>query len=232
MEFFAAVEARRSCRRYTSEPVPAEVMNRAIDAALLAPNSSNMQLWQFYWVRSPEKKKALGEACFSQPAATTAQELVVCVGRRDLWRRNSELIIEELNKNPKMPKQAFLYYKRLMPMTYTYGVFNIWGYLKFGILNLAGLFRPSPRKPNFKSDIFEVIHKSNALACENFMLAIAAQGYASCPMEGFDECRVKRLLNLNRHSQVTMVLGVGRADPVGIWGNRFRIPRTQTVFEV
>lgn len=232
MDFFEAVEARRSCRRYTSEPVPAEVINKALDAALLAPNSSNMQLWEFYWVRTPEKKKKLAEYCFNQPAAATAAELVVCVGRRDLMSQNRKLIIDELKKNPKMPARAFDYYQKLMPLTYTYGFLNTWGYLKKILVLLVGFFTPVPRKPHTRSEIFEVISKSAALACENFMLAIAAQGFHSCPMEGFDESRVKRLLKLNRHCHVTMVIGVGRMDPAGIWGQRFRIPRNLSVFEI
>lgn len=63
MEFIDVIKARRSCRKYTSETVPASVIEQALDHALIAPNSSNMQLWKFYWVHSPENKKSLAEAC-------------------------------------------------------------------------------------------------------------------------------------------------------------------------
>jgi len=42
-------------------------------------------------------------------------------------------------------------------------------------------------------------------------------------MEGFDHKRVKKILKLNNKSHVVMVLGVGKADPKGIYGERFRI---------
>ena len=45
MEFFEVVKARRSVRQYTEEPVPEEVIQKALDAALIAPNSSNLQSW-------------------------------------------------------------------------------------------------------------------------------------------------------------------------------------------
>ena len=35
--------------------------------------------------------------------------------------------------------------------------------------------------------LFETVSKSTALACQNFMLALVAEGFDSCPMEGFDE---------------------------------------------
>ena len=88
---------------------------------------------------------------------------------------------------------------------------------------LAGFFRPVPRGPISKHDLFEIVTKTTALACQNFMMGIVAQGYDSCPMEGFDEKRVKKILDLNKNTHVVMVLGVGKADPKGVYGDRFRI---------
>ena len=65
--------------------------------------------------------------------------------------------------------------------------------------------------------------KTTALACQNFIMGLVAQGYDSCPMEGFDHKRVIKILKLNNKSHVVMVLGVGKADPKGIYGERFRI---------
>ena len=71
--------------------------------------------------------------------------------------------------------------------------------------------------------VFEIVTKTTALACQNFMMGLVAQGYDSCPMEGFDHKRVKKILSLNRQSHVVMVLGIGKRDPKGIYGERFRI---------
>jgi len=58
-EFEAVVRARRSIRKFKSESVPDEVVNKALDLALVAPNSSNLQQWEYYWVKSPELRKEL-----------------------------------------------------------------------------------------------------------------------------------------------------------------------------
>ena len=34
-----------------------DIQKSCLDLALLAANSSNLQSWQFYWVKSKEKKK-------------------------------------------------------------------------------------------------------------------------------------------------------------------------------
>ena len=70
--FHDVVDSRRSVRVYADDPVPPETMKACIDAALKAPNSSNLQTWEIHHVVNPEKKKALVEACLSQPAAATA----------------------------------------------------------------------------------------------------------------------------------------------------------------
>ena len=80
-----------------------------------------------------------------------------------------------------------------------------------------------PRGPIFKHDIFEIVTKTTALACQNFMMGLVAQGSDYCRIEGFDHKRVKKILKLSSKSHVVMVLGVGKADPKGIYGERFRI---------
>ena len=229
MDFFEAVKIRRSVRRFTAKPVPAEVVTRAIDAALLAPNSSNMQTWEFFWVKSPEKKEKLVQACLSQSAAGTAQELVVVVANLSLWKQNQKEMIKLLTDN-KGPKFAFDYYGKLIPFVYG---FRFLAPIKFLMFNLLGLFRPMMRRPWSTRDLQEVAIKSAALASENLMLAISAQGYGTCPREGFDERRVKKLMRLNCRSRVVMVIGIGEPDPEkGIFGPQIRFNRDRFVHEV
>ena len=75
-------------------------------------------------------------------------------------------------------------------------------------------------------------HTSAALASENFMLSIRAQGFDTCPMEGFDSRRVKKLLGLRRGAEVCMVVSVGKRAPGGVYGPRTRLPREWFVFQV
>ncbi len=82
-EFERVVRSRRSVRVYTYEQIPENVMRKCLELAVLAPSSSSLQPWEFYWVRDPLKKQQLVEFCLNQPAAATAQELVVCVARLD-----------------------------------------------------------------------------------------------------------------------------------------------------
>jgi nitroreductase len=57
--FADAMRTRRSCRSFTSEPVPREVIEAAILAAGTAPSGANHQPWHFAVISSPEAKAAL-----------------------------------------------------------------------------------------------------------------------------------------------------------------------------
>jgi len=56
------------------------------------------------------------------------------------------------------------------------------------------------------------------------MISMAAIGYDTCPMEGSDTFRIKKLLQLPSGAEVTMVIGCGVRDPEGVYGPRFRVP--------
>lgn len=227
MEFFEALQRRRSVRKYTSKPVPADIMAKILDAALIAPNSSNMQTWEFYWVRSPEKKEALVKACLGQNAARTAQELIVVVSDDSLWKRNSKELFKIFKERNE--KRMMDYYGKVMPIAYG---FRFLAPAKWLFFNVMGLFRPMVRRPWSSRDISEVAIKSAALASENIMLAAAALGYDSCPMEGIDESRIKRLLKLKWRARVAMVISIGERAPDGIWGPQIRLPRDWFVKEI
>jgi nitroreductase len=231
MDFFEAVERRRSIRKYTSNPVPEEVLRKAFAAAILAPNSSNSQTWDFYWVRSSENKTALIKSCLNQSAARTAAELIVVVASPAAWRR-SWPELKSYAERIHAPRTVKLYYSRLFPSMYRWGFLNSLGFVKGVAFYLTGLFRPMMRGPFSRRDIQEVCIKSAALAAENFVLAISAQGFASCMMEGFDECRVSRILKLRFSDRVVMVIAVGEEGERGTWGPRFRLPLNDVVHEV
>lgn len=231
MEFFDVVQRRRSIRKFTQDPIPLEVIHKSLQAAVLAPNSSNTQTWDFYWVQSQDKKQKLIEACLSQSAARTAAELLVIVASPKAWKRSQSRLIEWV-QSVKAPKPVVMYYEKLIPSMYMWGLFNILGFLKIIAFNLIGIFRPIMRRPATRRDIQEVAIKSAALAAENFVLAMTAQGYATCMMEGFDECRVKSLLKLKCSDRVVMVIGMGKEAERGTWGPQYRLPIEEVVHRV
>ena len=57
--FWDVVKNRRSVRKYKSNPIPDEHINKIIDAARMAPTSGNQQPWKFLVIKEKNQIKAL-----------------------------------------------------------------------------------------------------------------------------------------------------------------------------
>ena len=60
--FLRLLEARRSVRRFSTEPVPVELVENAIRAAGTAPSGAHQQPWTFVLVSDPETKRRLRDS--------------------------------------------------------------------------------------------------------------------------------------------------------------------------
>lgn len=228
-EFGKIIRNRRSVRVFTNEKVPNHVMEQVLEWGPMAANSSNLQPWEFYWVKDPRKKSEIVEACFNQPAAKTAQEIVVCVARLDTWKDVREQMLELLHKKENVPTAAKNYYEKLVPLVYSQGPLSLFGLSKKVLISIVGLMRPVPREPTSRSDMRVWAVKSTALACQNIMMGFSAFGFDTCPMEGYDSSRIKKTLGLGSNSEIVMAISVGKRDKKGVFGPRIRMPKEQFI---
>ncbi|CAN1571372.1 NfnB Nitroreductase [Spirosomataceae bacterium] len=232
MTFDEIVNYRRSVRHYKNIPIDSDKVKHCIEQATLAPNSSNMQLWEFVHVTNPEILKKLAVACLGQQAATTAQQMVVFVTRQDLHRKRAKEMLtletQNVQKNSPTEKQEKrikiwkMYYGKVIPFLYS-RFLGILGIFRKIMVNLIGLFRAITYQVS-ENDVRVVVHKTCALAAQTFMLAMANEKYDTCPMEGFDSRKVKNILDLPFGAEINMVVSCGIREENGVWGDRMRIP--------
>jgi len=74
--------------------------------------------------------------------------------------------------------------------------------------------------------------KSTALAAQTLMLSLRAHGYDSCPMEGFDEKRVRKIMALPSKASVIMFVAAGKRSEKGIYNTQYRFDREKFVHEI
>lgn len=226
------INYRRSVRHYKNSPIDIETVKHCIELATLAPNSSNMQLWEFYHITNSETLKKMASACLNQQTATTAQQMVVFVTRQDLYRKQAKKMMEletqnVLKNSPQLKQEKRLkswkmYYGKIMPTLYL-RFFGIIGIIRKMVVNVIGIFRPIVYQVS-ENDMRVVVHKSCALAAQTFMLAMANEKYDTCPMEGFDSRKVKSILKLPYGAEINMVISCGIRAEQGVWGERMRVP--------
>lgn len=232
MNLEETIHYRRSVRHYKDIPIDVERVKHCLELAALAPNSSNMQLWEFYHITNKDILKKLSIACLSQQSATTAQQMIVFVTRQDLYKHRAKKMLEletqnilktsPTEKQAKRIKQWKLYYGRIMPFLF-FRFLGIVGIIRKILVIIVGLFRPITYQVS-ECDMRVVVHKSCALAAQTFMLAMANEKYDTCPMEGFDSKKVKRILNLPMGAEINMVVSCGIRENGGVWGDRMRMP--------
>ena len=77
-DLFAVMAKRRSTRKFLDKPVETTKIDKIIAAADTAPTAGNFQGFEIFYVKSPEKKKLLVEACNNQPYADAPVVLIFC----------------------------------------------------------------------------------------------------------------------------------------------------------
>ena len=110
----------------------------------------------------------------------------------------------------------------------------------FGLLGVPQAWRQPASSPcsgprpacSRKADVRITAHKSTALAAATFMLALRAEGYDSCPIEGFDPWRAKRLLHLPGAPRCACSWPWASATDKAIWWERILVPKEWVVREL
>lgn len=233
MSIASLLQRRRSVRHFGDRPLDTDRVARCLELAQLAPSSSNMQLYEFYHVVNPAKLRELTHACLDQRTAATASQMVVFVTRQDLHRQRAKAALDfekgNISRNSPPERQAAriakmtAYYTKVMPLLYS-RAFGVLGAGRRVVAGVVSRFRPMVTNVT-EADMRAVVHKSCGLAAQTFMLAMTEAGYDTCPLEGFDERRVQKILGLPRAAKITMVITCGVRKPGhGIWGERFRLP--------
>ncbi|MBC9249760.1 nitroreductase [Pseudomonas alcaligenes] len=223
----ALIESRRSVRRFSTEPVPDAVVRDCLELAVLAPNSCNLQPWSFQVIRDPALLARLHPVCMSQNAAK-APLLIAVLARPDTWKQACANVIEYWPE-AEVPGRIRSFYRKTAPFQYNQGPLGLLGLFKRQLVRLVALRKPLMRTPNSRADMRIWAVKSTALAAENLMLAFQSHGYATCPMEGFDEVRLRKVLDIPRQAIPIMLLAVGRQGEKGVYNPRLRFPLEQHV---
>lgn len=192
-----------------------------------------MQLWQFHRVINNDKRQQLAELCMGQNAAKTANELVAFVITSDKWQQRTRINAAHIRetfkgREDKASKRALKYYEKLIPFIYRNDRFGILGLGRQLICAFLGRKKTMVREVS-KADLRVYLHKSSSLAAMTFMIAMRAEGYDTCPMEGFDSKRAKVLLGLKSSDEITMIISCGKRTDAGIYGERQRVNKEEII---
>jgi nitroreductase len=96
MDALEAMRTARSIRRFTTDPVPFDVLGRCLEAATWAPSGGNLQRWRFIALQSDEARAALAEgAAVSWDVSKDLYGLdAIDPDDQSRWARNARAVAE------------------------------------------------------------------------------------------------------------------------------------------
>jgi nitroreductase len=83
MNLSEAIKNRRSIRKFTNDPVPADLIKEILNAGMAAPSSGNLQCRHFYVVTNADLKKKIAAAALDQKfIAESPVVFVICADHK------------------------------------------------------------------------------------------------------------------------------------------------------
>ncbi len=194
MGIFEAMYSARALRRFKPDPVPDEILNKVLDAAIRAPSGSNEQSWLFVVVKDAAQRKKLG----------------------DIYRRGGDILMALYANRTKPAHMSQSTFDKLMASaTYLIQHMADAPVLLVACLKAAAQSGPPPKLPP------EVLEKMRGLArmsgssiypaVQNIILACRAFGLGTVltTIHLFYEDEVKSVLGLPADVQTYALMPIG-----------------------
>jgi nitroreductase len=178
---------RRSVRHFRPDPVPPELLAGLLEAARWAPSGFNLQPTHFVVVTDP-----------------------VFTGDR----RAAENHLDRVLRQDLAAGAINAPYERKLrwgvPLLFNEGPLGLGRLWKAALAAVLGRFKVLPPFQAIDKDYW--LGKQVCMSAMAFLLAAEAAGLAACPMEGFSDRRVRRVLGVPPSQLVVLAIPVGYSD--------------------
>jgi nitroreductase / dihydropteridine reductase len=199
MDFKEIVQKRYAAKAFDGRPIPAAAIDELLELIRFAPSSLNLQPWKIKVIADPAQKARLLPACWNQPQISSCSHLLVLCANLDL-----EGLIRSLEQTLKAGTFPDAVRERML------------GYAG----ELQKKLTPIERLVWAQCQVY--------LALANALHGATALGFAACPMTGFEQKEVARILKLPPTLVPTALCPVGY--PADLPLPKLRFAREAIVF--
>src|SRR5665648_59914 len=183
MELLDALQARRSIRKFKSDPVPEALVTQLIEAAQLAPSGSNLQPTRFVVIKSEAVRVQLSQAT-PLPFVSKAPVVIACCVDAES--------IGDMGTRARELKEAGAFagttLDKMDPESY------------------------AKRKPMDPTTAEAYLRLNAAIAIDHSTLRAVDLGLGTCWVMMFDQLKVKEILGLGENYNVVALIPVGYPD--------------------
>jgi nitroreductase len=182
---------RYATKRMTGQKVPEEQIDSILHAAHLAPSGIGLQPYEIIVISDQEMKNKLLPIAMNQRPVIESSHLLVFACWDEYSNQRIDHVFDHLSKQRNVPSDK---YDRQRAFSKQF----------FGKMSLEDNFHHAAKQAN--------------IALGLSILAAAAQGIDSTPMEGFDPLALDEFLNLHAKGlRSSMLLALGYRDEENDW---------------
>ena len=228
--FEKIVLRRRAIKSFNPDkPIPSETLSHILALTQRAPTGNNLQPWTAVVVSDPEKRKELHFAAMSQQKILEAPITVVFAANLNALANQSKVISMGVQSGTMTEAEARDMNVKTTALLHP-GPLCILQAAKFVVGSVWSLFKPMTVPPiNLKAYVW----KQTLMPVQTFMLAASSHGLATCPMEGFDERRVREVVGLPSNFSIPIIVSLGYASDhvINSKPQSLRIPPNEQFFD-
>lgn len=221
---FEAIKNRRATRDFSSRKIDPQLLYQIIELANTAPSSFNLQPWHFLVVRDESLRELLYHIALENRAVLSAPQTLVLVADPKAWKNSFPQTLKQSVDRGLLTSEQGTSIRRTVNLIFRLGPMGIFGFAKKIVGPLRRMTKPTPRLITSKEDAIAHTRAQTMLAAATFMIAAAGAGLATCPIESFDEERLKKLLAIPRKLIVPLIIPLGYAIEGEEPGPQIRFP--------
>jgi len=205
--FEELVDHRRATRKFKSDQIPEEVLERLLRVSQRTPSGYNLQPIHFYVVKEKKNKEAILKPCMRQQAVHSAPAVILFAADRNAAKEHFEKVSLQDQEVGAITEQERENYRLFVDMSFSHKPLGMGWVAKAFFAPLLRLLSPTPRLPAVYKREWLATHVG--LSAMTFMLAAESSGLATCPIASFDERRLKKALSIPRRFVVPLIVAVG-----------------------
>jgi len=216
---------RRATRKFRSEQIPEEVLERLLRVSQRSPSGFNLQPTHFYIVKQAKNKEAILTPCMKQQAIHSAPIVIAFAGDRDVDQHHFEKVSLQDQECGAITEEERENYRLFVDMNFSHRPLGMGWVTKAFFAPFLRLLSPTPSLPAVHKREWLCTHIG--LSAMTFMLAAESAGLATCPIMSFDEHRLKKALSIPRKFIVPLIVALGY--PESRPSMRSRLPLDEVV---
>ncbi|MFC2749936.1 MAG: NAD(P)H-dependent oxidoreductase [Campylobacter sp.] len=178
MNYLEILKFRHACKIFDeSKKISAGEFDFILEAGRLSPSSTGLEQWDFVVVQNKELREKIKAVSWNQVQITSCSHLLVILAKVAEVKSVGEYVEKMIDRRGDKAPEMIAARKKF------YGDF------------LEGRFHRDDEL------VFHWSSKQCYIAAANMMTAAASLGIDSCPIEGFDEAALNKILGLDTSKQ-------------------------------